>query len=136
MGGISGQPENPPGYGTALTPSPKRTLCTLLKMMTILDDPLVGPNAGQLFFLHLIKYSSYMTHCRSRNQLRAAVFNVTKSPLELCSGHSLAMCCAFWSVAPPSYYADGESPIWFMLYINLPYPVLIRFRRMSECHAR
>ena len=76
-----------------------------------------------------------MSHCRSRSQLCAAVFNVTKSPLELCSGHSLAMCCAVWSVAPPSYYADGESPIWFMLYINLPYPVLIRFRRTSECHA-
>ena len=39
---------------------------------------------------------------------------------ELCSGHSLAMHCAVWSVAPHSHDAGGYSPIRFMLDINLP----------------
>ena len=36
--------------------------------------------------------SIYTTHWRSRSQLCAAVFDVTKSPLQLCRGHSLEMC--------------------------------------------
>ena len=71
-------------------------------------------------FLRLIESSIYTTHCRSCNQFRAAVSNTTKSPSQLCSGHSLAMCCAVWSVAPHSHDADGDSPIRFMVDLNLP----------------
>ena len=48
------------------------------------------------------------THCMSRSQLRAAVPDTTKCPLQLCSGHSLAMCCAVWFAAPHSHDADGD----------------------------
>ena len=89
----------------------------------------------RFFFLRLIE-EFYTTHCRSCSQLHAAVSNTTKSPLQLCSGHSLAMCCAVWSVAPHSHDADGDCPIRFMLDLNLPLPVQIRFRCTSECHAR
>ena len=58
--------------------------------------------------------------CRSCSQLRDAVSNASTSPLQRCSGHSLAMCCAVWSVAPHSHDADGDSPIWFTLPLNLP----------------
>ena len=69
------------------------------------------------FFLRLIDDCSYTSHC---SQLRAAVSNNTKSLLQLCSGHSLAMCCAVWFAAPHSHDADGDSPIWFMLDLKLP----------------
>ena len=46
-----------------------------------------------LFFLRLIE-EFYTSHCRQYSQLRAAMSNTVKSPLQLCSGHSLAMCCA------------------------------------------
>ena len=62
-----------------------------------------------------------MSQCRSRSQLRAAVSSKTKSPSQLHSGHSLVMCCAVavWLVAPHSHDADGDSPIWFTLALNL-----------------
>ena len=83
----------------------------------------------------------YTENCRSLSQLHAEVFNhfnVTESQLQSCSSHSMAMCCAVWLAlaAPHSHDADGDSPIWFMLYLNLPKLVLIRFRRSSECRAR
>ena len=65
-----------------------------------------------VFFLRLIE--DFLSHCSSRSQLRAAVSNTTKSPLQLCSGHSLAMCWAVWFAAPHSHDADGDSPTRFM----------------------
>ena len=87
------------------------------------------------FFLRLIA-EFYTTHCMSCIQLRAAVSKTTKSPLQLCSGHSLAMCCAVWFAAPHSRDADGDSPICFMLDLNRPQSVLLLFRRTSECRDR
>ena len=78
----------------------------------------------------------YTSHCKSRSQWRAAVCNTTKSPLQLCKGHLLAMWGVVWLAAPHSHDADGDSPIWFMLYLNLPYPVRIWLRRTSECRVR
>ena len=67
-----------------------------------------APSAPFFFFLRLIEEFYMRTAAGSRSQLRAAVSNTTKSPLQLCSGHSLAMCFAVWSVAPHSHDADGD----------------------------
>ena len=41
-------------------------------------------------------------------QVRVAVSDTTKSPLQLCSGHSLAMCCAVCFATLRSHDADGD----------------------------
>ena len=71
---------------------------------------------------------NHVSHCKSRSPS-----SLTRSPLHLCSGHSLVMWSAVCRSPPHSHEADGASPIWFMLCFNLPYPVLIPLRRTSEC---
>ena len=65
---------------------------------------------------------------------RCSVQHHQVSVTTVCRGHLLAMWRAVWLSAPHSRDADGDSPIWLMLYLNLPYPVLMRFRR--KCRVR
>ena len=87
-----------------------------------------------LTVITLLAHRTVLTsHFRSRSQARVGTSNLTRSPLHVYSGHSLVMWSAVCLSAPHSHEADGASPIWFMVCLNLPYPVLMRLRRTSEC---
>ena len=85
-----------------------------------------------LFFLRVIQVSQSQVG-RSRSEARAGPSCMTRFPLHLCSGCGVVMWSAVCLSAPHSHEADGASPVWFKLCFNLPYPVLIRLRRTSEC---
>ena len=80
-----------------------------------------------VFFLHMIQGGSIVSHFRSQrqSQARAGLSSLTRSPLHLCRGHSLVMWSAVCLSAPHSREADGASPIWFMLCLNLLYPAYL-----------
>ena len=75
---------------------------------------------------------NHVSYCRSPKPGACWPVKPDQVPLHLCSGHSLVMWSAVCLSAQHSHEADGASPNWFMLCLNLPYPVLIRLRRTSE----
>ena len=62
---------------------------------------------------HVLNSTSVHFQIRYFSSPESTPGNFTKSPLQLCSGHSLAMWCAVWFAAQRSHDAGGASPIWF-----------------------
>ena len=93
--------------------------------------------SGAIFFLSMIQGGSIT--CRIFGpECRRILVRPARPRRHYICGHSLVMWSAVCLSAPYSHQADGASPIWFMLCLNLPYPVLIRSgrtieRRLSSC---